>query len=211
LARVETTAAEFLPARITLSALRAAVQACRGCPLYCDATQAVFGEGEADAPMVLVGEQPGDEEDLAGHPFVGPAGRLLDRALRDAEIARGRVYVTNAVKHFKFRRRGKRRIHDKPTMYELRACRPWLEAELRLVEPRVLVLLGASAAQSLLGSKFRLTQHRGEPLDTPWAPVAFATIHPSAALRAPDSETRHALFDGLVADLRAAAAALAPK
>jgi DNA polymerase len=201
---VETSAADYVPARITLPALRQAVQSCRGCPLYRGATQAVFGDGPTGASIVLVGEQPGDEEDRAGHPFVGPSGRLLDRALREAGIERDDVYVTNAVKHFKFRRRGKKRIHDKPTHYELRACRPWLEAELRLVAPDVLVLLGATAAQTLLGGKFRLTQHHGEAIATPWAKAAFATLHPSAALRAPDSAARHAMFDQLVADLRAA-------
>jgi DNA polymerase len=195
-------ATPFLPPKLTLSALRDAVQRCEGCPLYANATQAVFGEGTKKATVMLVGEQPGDQEDLAGAPFVGPAGRLLDRALDEAGIDRRKTYVTNAVKHFKWKARGTRRIHDKPTWTESQACRPWLEAELQLVKPRALVLLGATAAQSLLGKDFRLTQHRGEPLDSDLAELVTATIHPSAVLR---GEDRDELFAGLVRDLTIAA------
>ena len=193
------TAEPFLPEKRTATALREAVQHCRGCPLYEDATQAVFGEGPLSAEVMLVGEQPGDQEDRAGAPFVGPAGRVLDRALDDAGIDRRTAYVTNAVKHFKWKARGKRRIHDKPTWTEQSACRPWLEAELELVRPRVLVLMGATAAQSLLGRDFRLTRHRGEALDSDLAELVTATIHPSAVLR---GENREELFQGLVDDLR---------
>jgi DNA polymerase len=195
-------AERFLPARRELPALREAVQACRGCPLYREATQAVFGRGEAAARIMIVGEVPGDVEDRAGAPFVGPAGRLLDDALAEAAIARGDVYVTNIVKHFKFTRRGKRRIHDKPDRYEIAACRPWFDEEMDLVRPEILVLLGATAAQALLGSKFRVTQRRGQALSseeaaslmsgtrTRVARWTFATVHPSSVLRAPDPEAR---------------------
>jgi len=197
------TAAPFMPERLTMSALRKAVQRCEGCPLHANATQAVFGEGLLSAEVMLVGEQPGDQEDLAGAPFVGPAGRLLDRALDEAGIDRRTTYVTNAVKHFKWKPRGTRRIHDKPTWTEQLACRPWLEAELALVKPRALVLLGATAAQSVLGKGFKVTQHRGELLDSELAELVTATIHPSAVLR---SDDREELFRGLVADLRVVAA-----
>jgi DNA polymerase len=193
------TAAPFLPDRLSMSALRAAVQGCRGCPLYANATQAVFGEGRLKAEVMLVGEQPGDQEDLAGAPFVGPAGKLLDRALEEAGIDRGATYVTNAVKHFKWKARGTRRIHDKPTWTETMACRPWLDAELALVKPRSLVLMGATAAQALLGKSFKVTQERGKPLESELADLVVATIHPSAVLRA---ENREEMFDGLVNDLR---------
>jgi DNA polymerase len=196
------TAVPFLPEALTLTALRDAVQRCEGCPLHANATQAVFGEGLLSAPLMLVGEQPGDQEDRAGAPFVGPAGRVLDRALDEAGINRRRAYVTNAVKHFKWKARGTRRIHDKPTWTEQLACRPWLEAELALVRPRALVLLGATAAQSLLGREFRLTRHRGEPVESDLAELVTATIHPSAVLRGDDREQ---LFAGLVDDLRIAA------
>ena len=185
-----------------MRALRAAVQQCEGCPLYANATQAVFGEGLLTAKVMLVGEQPGDQEDKVGAPFVGPAGRVLDEALEQAGIDRATVYVTNAVKHFKWKARGKRRIHDKPNWSEQTACRPWLEAELQLVKPRALVLLGATAAQSLLGKDFRVTKHRGEPLDSDLAELVTATIHPSAVLR---GENRDELLAGLVDDLRLAA------
>ncbi len=198
------TAAAFLPERLSMRALRDAVQGCRGCPLYADATQAVFGEGKLTSEVMLVGEQPGDQEDLAGAPFVGPAGKLLDRALDEAGIDRDTTYVTNAVKHFKWKARGTRRIHDKPTWTETQACRPWLEAELALVKPRALVLLGATAAQSLLGKSFKVTQSRGKPLDSDLAELVVATIHPSAVLRA---ENREEMFAGLVADLRIVARA----
>jgi DNA polymerase len=188
-----------MPDAFTISALRDAVQRCEGCPLHENATQAVFGEGTLSSDVMLVGEQPGDQEDRAGAPFVGPAGKVLDRALAEAGIDRRRAYVTNAVKHFKGRARGTRRIHDKPSWTEQVACRPWLEAELALVKPRALVLMGATAAQSLLGKDFRVTQNRGVPLDSDLADLVTATIHPSAVLRAED---REAMFRGLVADLR---------
>jgi DNA polymerase len=199
------TAAPFLPESRSLAELRRAVQGCRGCPLYAEATQAVFGEGPARAPLVLVGEQPGDQEDRAGSPFVGPAGAVLDRALREAGIDRGETYVTNAVKHFKWKARGPRRIHDKPSWGEQVACRPWLQAELEAVSPRGVILLGATAAQSLLGREFRVTRSRGRLLESELAEVVLATIHPSAVLRADDREET---FAGLVADLGVAASAL---
>jgi len=186
----------------TLASLRRAVHDCRGCDLWRNATQAVFGEGRAQAPVMLVGEQPGDKEDVAGHPFVGPAGRVLDEALEAAGIAREDVYVTNAVKHFKWKARGKRRIHDKPNAAEIAACRPWLDGELALVAPRVLVPLGATAAQALLGRSFRVTQHRGEPIEgTGLAEYVGATVHPSSGLRAPDDEARRQGRLELAADL----------
>jgi uracil-DNA glycosylase len=196
------TAAPFLPDKLSMTSLRDAVQGCRGCPLHANATQAVFGEGTLKAEVMLVGEQPGDQEDLAGAPFVGPAGKLLDRALEESGIDRGSTYVTNAVKHFKWKARGTRRIHDKPTWTETMACRPWLDAELALVKPRALVLLGATAAQALLGKSFKVTQERGKPLDSELADLVVATIHPSAVLRA---ENRDEMFAGLVDDLRVVA------
>jgi uracil-DNA glycosylase len=202
------TAADYFPARLSLTALREASRGCRACPLWRTGTQTVFGEGLKASRLLLVGEQPGDKEDLEGRPFVGPAGRLLDEALEEAGIDRADAYVTNAVKHFKWVGRGKRRIHQKPNASEIAACRPWLEAELTVVTPRVLVCLGATAAQALLGRGIRVTRDRGRRLETTLAPVAFATWHPSSILRAPDAEARrreHALF---VDDLRAAAAAL---
>jgi DNA polymerase len=201
------SAADFLPSRITLPALRDAVQGCRGCPLYENATQAVFGEGARSAAVMLVGEQPGDQEDLAGRPFVGPAGKLLDRALEEAGIDRKSAYVTNAVKHFKWEARGKRRIHAKPSWSEVAACRPWLEAELAVVKPTVLVLLGAVAAQGLLGSQFRVTKQRGELVDSPLAPHVTATIHPSAILRGEPADREREL-SRLVDDLKKVAALL---
>jgi uracil-DNA glycosylase len=193
------TAVPFLPEKRTITALREAVQNCRGCPLYANATQAVFGEGTLGAEVMLVGEQPGDQEDRAGAPFVGPAGAVLDRALEEAGIERRKTYVTNAVKHFKWKARGTRRIHDKPSWTEIVACRPWLEEELKLVGPRALVLMGATAAQSLFGKSFRVTQMRGRPLESDLAELVLATIHPSAVLR---SDDREAMFAGLVDDLR---------
>jgi uracil-DNA glycosylase len=195
------TASAFMPDRLTMSALREAAQHCEGCPLYANATQAVFGEGKLGSDVMLVGETPGDQEDLAGAPFVGPAGKLLDRALDEAGIDRSKTYVTNAVKHFKWKARGTRRIHDKPTWTEQMACRPWVEAEIALVKPRALVLMGATAAQSLLAKNFRVTQNRGTRLDSDLAELVTATIHPSAVLR---SDDREAMFAGLVADLRIA-------
>jgi uracil-DNA glycosylase len=208
--RLETTGsgADFLPARRTLPALRTAAATCRGCDLWKRGTQTVFGEGTADARVMLVGEQPGHDEDLAGHPFVGPAGRLLNRALVAAGIARADVYVTNVVKHFKWEPRGKRRIHAKPGPSEISACMPWLQAELDLVKPDVVVCLGATAAQALLGPGFRVTRQRGEWVSSPWAPRVLATVHPSSILRAPDDAARRREFDGLVADLAVVRAAL---
>ena len=206
---IETgTAAEFLPARLTLATLREASRGCTACPLWRTGTQTVFGEGLRRARLLLVGEQPGDKEDLAGRPFVGPAGRLLDEALVEAGIDRSDAYVTNAVKHFKWQPKGKRRIHQKPNWNEIAACRPWLESELAVVRPDVLVCLGATSAQALLGRDVRVTRDRGRPLESELAPVAFATVHPSSILRAPDDESRcleRALF---VDDLRVAAQAL---
>jgi DNA polymerase len=202
------TAAEYVPEHTSLAALREAVQGCRGCPLYADATQAVFGEGAALAEVMLVGEQPGDREDLAGRPFVGPAGRLLDEALAEAGIDRSHAYVTNAVKHFKWQGRGKRRIHQKPTWAEAVACRPWLEAELAAVRPRVVVALGATAAQSLLGKDFRVTKQRGEAVDSPLAEHVVATVHPSSILRQRDEEARRVELAAFVDDLRVVAGLL---
>jgi DNA polymerase len=205
MASIENTggAQAFVPAALSLSAMRSAVQGCRGCPLYAHATQAVFGEGRKAARLMLVGEQPGNEEDLQGLPFVGPAGKVLERALEDAGIARDSVYVTNAVKHFKFEERGKRRIHKKPSAGEIEACRPWLHAELKIVHPDVLVAMGATAARSIFGPGFALLKNRGKIFDHEWAKAAVATIHPSAILRMPDSDRRHAEFAGFVADLKA--------
>jgi len=196
------SAADFLPARRTLPALRAAAASCYGCPLWARGTQTVFGEGPRRARAMLVGEQPGHEEDLAGKPFVGPAGRVLDRALGTAGIARTDVYVTNVVKHFKWVPKGKRRIHAKPNQMEISACLPWLEAELDVIKPVVLVCLGATAAQALLGPKFRVTKQRGEWVQARWAPYVTATVHPSAILRAPDDAARHAEMERFVADLK---------
>ena len=199
------TAAAYLPDRLSLPKLREAAAVCHGCDLWRDATQTVFGAGSASAEVMFVGEQPGDQEDQQGDPFVGPAGKMLDRALAEVGIDRKRVYVTNAVKHFKWQPRGKRRIHQKPNWTEMNACRPWLEAELAVIEPRVLVCLGATAAQGLLGRQFRVTKQRGEPVDSPLAEIVIATIHPSAILRA---ENREAEYAGFVADLRKVAALL---
>ncbi|WP_113704477.1 UdgX family uracil-DNA binding protein [Nonomuraea lactucae] len=196
-------AAPFLPDRLDLGSLRAAAAGCRGCDLYRHATATVFGDGPPDARFMLVGEQPGDQEDRKGAPFVGPAGRVLDRALEEAGIERDDVYLTNAVKHFSFTLRGKRRIHQKPTAAEIDACRPWLTAELAVVRPDVVVVLGATAARSLLGPGFRVTKQRGVPVPLGEA-LAVATIHPSAVLRAPD---REAAYAGFLADLKAAARA----
>jgi DNA polymerase len=207
---VHTTgsAADFLPARRTLKALRVAAAGCRGCALWKRGTQTVFGEGRPDARVVLVGEQPGHEEDLTGRPFVGPAGRLLDRALQAAGIARDDVYVTNVVKHFKWESRGKRRIHTKPGRAEIAACLPWLQADLDVVKPAAVVCLGATAAQALLGSGFRVTKQRGQWASAPGAPRVLATVHPSSVLRAPDDAAREREFEALVADLEVVRAAL---
>src|SRR5215218_3573738 len=203
------SAAEFIPERPTLPRLREAAEGCRGCPLYGPATQTVFGEGPAKARIMLVGEVPGDREDREGRPFVGPAGRELDRALESAGIDRGDVYVTNVVKHFKFEERGKRRIHQTPRKGEVDACMPWLDTEIKLVRPQALVTLGATAAKALLGSSFRLTQHRGELLDSDIAPIVAATIHPSAIVRNRDEASRNAERAALAGELRAVADAMA--
>lgn len=192
----------------TLSKVRRRAKRCAACPLYKHATQTVFGEGPANARIVLVGEQPGDKEDLAGHPFVGPAGQLLDRALAEAGIDREKVYVTNAVKHFKFKTLGtKRRLHQKPSAREIAACRPWLQAELDLLAPDLVIALGATAAQSLMGADFRVTREHGRRFNVPWAGAFAATLHPSAVLRAPDAKAREEAYRGLVRDLAQAARA----
>ena len=197
------SAAEFVPGRRELPALREAAAACRGCPLYCNATQVVFGEGPPDATVMFVGEQPGDQEDRAGKPFIGPAGKLLDDMMQQAGIPRDEVYVTNAVKHFKFEPRGTRRIHAKPSAREVGACRPWLEAEIEAVKPRMIVCLGATAAQSLMGPAFRVTQSRGQPItETKWAPWVMATVHPSSLLRVPDPAMRESAFAQFLDDLK---------
>ncbi len=195
-----------VPEGATLPVLREAAAGCKACDLWERGTQTVFGEGGEQARVILVGEQPGNDEDLAGAPFVGPAGRLLDRALEAAGIDRRRAYVTNAVKHFKWEPRGKRRIHSKPNATEIQACRPWLEAEIAVVKPKVIVLLGATAAQALLGKTFRVTHERGKVIETsPLAPKIVATVHPSSLLRAPDEETRHREMARFVDDLKAVA------
>ena len=202
------TAAPLIPPRPSLPTLRDAALGCRACPLWERGTQTVFGAGPPHAEVMLVGEQPGHEEDLAGEPFVGPAGRLLDRALDAAGLARGSVYVTNAVKHFKWEARGKRRIHQKPSAGEVRACQPWLEAEISLLRPRAVVCLGATAAQALLGRGFRVTAQRGVPIPSPLAPLVIATVHPSSILRAPDDASRRAELARFVEDLARVAALL---
>lgn len=195
-------ASAYLPASKTLPSLRKGVQACQGCDLYRNATQAVFGAGPVSASIIFVGEQPGNDEDIKGLPFVGPAGKLLDRALAEAGIGRDEVYVTNVVKHFKFEERGKRRIHKKPNTSEVDACQPWLEAEMLLIKPKIIVCLGATAAQAIFGRTYRLTQERGKFVEHAWAPFATATFHPSAILRAPDEDERHRQYQDLVADLK---------
>jgi uracil-DNA glycosylase family protein len=202
------SAEPFVPERPTLPRLRRAAEECRGCPLYESATQTVFGEGSRQAKVMLVGEQPGDREDIEGHPFVGPAGRLLDRALEEAGIARSEAYITNVVKHFKYTMRGKRRIHRRPDAEEIAACRPWLDAELAVMKPRVLVALGATAAKALLGPSFKVTKQRGEFVESNMAPLATGTVHPSSILRAPDDEARHRAYADFVQDLRVIAGAL---
>jgi uracil-DNA glycosylase len=199
------SAADFVPPNPTLAKLRQAAAGCRGCDLWVNATQTVFGEGPPSAEVMLVGEQPGDQEDRQGHPFVGPAGRLLDAGLEQAGIDRDRVYITNSVKHFKFVviERG-RRLHKKPSAAEVRACHPWLQEEIRAVKPRVIIALGATAAQALLGKQFRVTQNRGKPVRSEFADAVVATVHPSAVLRAPEDareEARREFF----ADLKAVA------
>jgi DNA polymerase len=192
---------DLIPPRPTLSALRAAAQRCKACPLWKTGTQTVFGEGQSKATVIFVGEQPGNDEDLAGKPFVGPAGKLLDKALQEAGIGRSEVYVTNVVKHFKWEPKGKRRIHKKPNLREIAACRPWLEAELGVLKPKVLVCLGATAAQALLGKDFKVTQQRGKLITSELGNRAMATVHPSSILRAPDKESRHEQYKLFVKDL----------
>jgi uracil-DNA glycosylase len=205
-ATVDTgSASEYLPATRSLTALREAAAGCRACPLWRTGTQTVFGEGAKGSEVLFVGEQPGDREDQAGRPFVGPAGRLFDEALEEAGIDRSRAYVTNVVKHFKWQARGKRRIHAKPSWTEMMACKPWLEAELEAVRPDVLVCMGATASQALLGKQFRVTKERGRELESDLAPHVFATIHPSAVLRADDRDSE---FAGLVNDLKVVAGLL---
>jgi DNA polymerase len=204
---VTETAAELIPRGGGVKGLRLAAAHCRACPLWRNATQTVFGAGAARAPVMLIGEQPGDREDREGLPFVGPAGQVLDRALEEAGLEPRRIYRTNAVKHFKWKPRGKRRIHQTPSKLELDACRPWLDAELERVRPQVVGLLGATAAKALLGASFRVSRQRGELLTVAFAPAAVATYHPSAVLRA-DPEERDEAFADLVADLRVIAAAI---
>jgi uracil-DNA glycosylase family protein len=198
----KTSAADFLPPRRSLRSLRTAVQSCEGCELFRAATQAVFGEGKSSAALMIVGETPGDQEDRQGRPFVGPAGQLLDEALEAAAMTREEVYVTNAVKHFKWEPRGKRRLHAKPSSREISACRPWLEAEIDVVHPKAILCLGATAAQTLLGRSFRLTQHFGEVQSSPWAESLLATYHPSAVLRAPSPEDRERMRNQFFDDVR---------
>jgi len=208
LRRPPRDAAELIPERPSLASARAAAKDCQACDLWARATQTVFGEGRRKAELMFVGEQPGDSEDLEGRPFVGPAGKLLDRVLEEVGIDRGAVYVTNVVKHFKWEARGKRRIHKKPNVSEIAACRPWLDTEIELVKPRAIVCLGATAAQALLGRQFRLTAHRGEFIPSSLAPLLTATVHPSSILRAPDDETRRRERAAFAADLQRVAKAL---
>jgi len=205
----KVSAADFLPDRMNLTALRRAAATCRGCDLYLNATQTVFGEGPKGAHVLLVGETPGDQEDLQGKPFVGPAGRLLDEAIIEAGLARDDVYITNAVKHFRWEPRGKRRLHKKPSARQINACKPWLEAEIAVVKPRIVVCLGATAAQALLGLDFRISRQRGEFLVSPWSDWTLATHHPSAVLRAPDKADRHRMRGELIDDLHLVAKRLA--
>jgi len=200
--RPATDAAELIPKRPSLNSVRAAAAGCRACDLWKRGTQAVFGEGAAHVDVMFIGEQPGDAEDRIGRPFVGPAGQLLDRALLAAGIDRSAVYVTNVVKHFKWEPRGKRRIHAKPNAAEISACRPWLETEIALVQPKLIVCLGATAAQALLGKSFKVTQRRGEFVSRPAGTMAMATVHPSSILRAPDEAARHTETERFVEDLR---------
>jgi uracil-DNA glycosylase family protein len=202
--KVTSKSTQQIPRNPTLPSLREAAACCKACDLWKSATQTVFGEGTASASVIMVGEQPGDQEDRTGHPFVGPAGRILDQALAKAGINRAEVYVTNVVKHFKWSpaERGKRRIHKKPRQSEIRACRPWLDAELDAVQPQVLVCLGASAAQALLGKDFRVTRDRGKLIPSNLAAHVIATVHPSSILRAPDEQSRHLQLEAFISDLR---------
>jgi DNA polymerase len=209
MAAPDETAAPLIPARPTLASLRAAAAACRACDLWKRATQTVFGEGARGARVLFVGEQPGDQEDVTGRPFVGPSGRLLDEAMEEAGIDRKRAYVTNAVKHFKWEPRGKRRIHQKPNAREIAACKPWLAAELAVVRPKVVVALGATAAQTLLGPAFRVTRDRGKVIESDGFGRVIATVHPSAILRAPDEAARREERRRFVADLKRVARTIA--
>ena len=200
-----------VPKTSSLTTLKSAAKSCTACHLYKHATQTVFGEGAKGAKLMLLGEQPGDQEDIAGKPFVGPAGKILDRALEEVGINRREVYVTNTVKHFKWEPRGKRRIHKKPSAREVAACRPWLDTEIALVKPRAIVCLGATAAQALLGRAFRVTAHRGEFIPSPLAPLVLATVHPSSILRAPDDQARRREMTLFTDDLRAVARALSSR
>ncbi len=204
MATLESPATELIPPRASLKSLAEAAKECHACDLWKNATQTVFGEGATKAAVMMVGEQPGDKEDLAGKPFVGPAGKLLDKALEEAGIERKEVYITNAVKHFKWEPRGKARIHKKPNGKEIAACSPWLDAEIVTIRPKVIVLMGATAAQAVLGKDFRVTQHRGEFIaaDAPYPHEVTATVHPSSILRAPDEETRHQEMARFIEDLR---------
>src|SRR5581483_6792403 len=202
----KSSALPWVPKTHNLAALRAAAPGCRGCDLYARATQVVFGEGPPDSKVVMVGEQPGDEEDQKGHPFIGPAGRLLSKAMHEAGLDREKMYVTNAVKHFKFVERGKRRIHAKPSGIEISACKPWLEAELMAIEPELVVCLGATAAQSLMGRNFRITAERGKFFPHPWAKELVATVHPSAILRVPERYEQE--YEFFLRDLRLISARL---
>jgi DNA polymerase len=208
LAEEYPTAEAFMPPRISLASLRSAAAGCRGCPLYKTGTQTVFGDGPASATVMMIGEQPGDQEDKAGHPFVGPAGQVLDETLEEVGLPRDQVYVTNAVKHFKWEPRGTRRIHAKPNAREMAACKPWLTAEIQAVKPRMIICLGATAAQDLMGKDFRITKDRGRVFSgTPYAPWLMATLHPSAILRMPDAELREKARRELTEDLVTAAEA----
>lgn len=209
--RSDWSAEPFVPDRHELDVLGAAAEDCKGCPLYRDATQVVFGEGREKASIVLVGEQPGDQEDRQGRPFVGPAGGVLDRALAAAGLPRDRIYLTNAVKHFKFEPRGKRRIHKKPRWSEVKACRPWLEAELDAISPRVVVTLGTTAGEALFGPGFRLGEMRGRPIPTQWAKAVIATFHPSAVLRGEAHGGGEPVFEAIVEDLKLAKKLLGSK
>src|SRR6266571_2964349 len=194
-------AEEFVPELKTLPGLREAAAGCRGCDLWKEATQTVFGDGAGRAMLMLIGEQPGDREDVEGKPFVGPAGRILDEGLEATGIERSRVYITNAVKHFRFTRRGKRRLHEKPNAGQIRACRPWLDGEIEAVRPRIIVLLGATAAQAVMGPAFRVSKQRGGVLNSPVGVPVVATVHPSSILRAADNESREAAMSSFIADL----------
>jgi uracil-DNA glycosylase family protein len=203
------SAADFFPKKITFESLRAAADTCEGCEIYKNATQTVFGEGPKHPRIILVGEQPGDEEDKSGHPFVGAAGRLMDKALEEAGIDRDTIYITNAVKHFKWKPAGKRRLHEKPKASEVNACKPWLMGEIETLQPEIIVCLGATAAQSLLGRDFRVTKMRGQWMEFEDGRKIIASVHPSSILRAPDPEAREEQYEAFVADLRTIARELA--